>query len=86
VTTGFDRFTDRAVVAMRVDGELQDLAREVPEGATVEPVTIDSPGGCSILHHPVARARAVRPRGFESRLHVDHVPTLGGRRSGSALP
>ena len=35
-TTGTDLFgSDRSVVAMRVEGQEQDLFREVPDGATV---------------------------------------------------
>ena len=43
--TGFDLFTDRSVVAMRVDGELKDLAATVTGTETIEPITIDAPDG-----------------------------------------
>ena len=46
---GFELFTDRSVVAMRVNGELKDLAATVTESDVVEPVTIDSPDGLNIL-------------------------------------
>ena len=37
-TTGTDLFgDDKAVLVMRVDGDLWDLHREVPAGAVVEP-------------------------------------------------
>lgn len=72
MTTGFDLFTDRAVVAMRVDGELQDLAREVTDTHTVEPVTIDSEDGLAILRHSAAHvlAQAVQRINPEARLGI----------------
>ncbi|SFS18799.1 threonyl-tRNA synthetase [Agrococcus baldri] len=77
MTTGFDLFTDRAVVAMRVDGELQDLARELTETQTVEsgavePVTIDSPDGLDILRHSAAHvlAQAVQRVNPEAKLGI----------------
>ena len=59
VSTGLDLFgDDRRVVAMRVDGEAQDLSRPVPEGAAVEPILIDSPDGLAILRHSAAHVAA----------------------------
>ncbi|MFE1645083.1 threonine--tRNA ligase [Microbacterium sp. P01] len=43
---------------MRVNGELTDLASEVTEADTVEPVTIDSPDGLNILRHSAAHVLA----------------------------
>ena len=58
-TTAGERFAgDRDVVAVRVDGVLRDLAAEVPEGATVEPVRIDSADGRAILRHSTAHVMA----------------------------
>ena len=57
-STGFELFTDRAVVAMRVSGELRDLAASVAPGETAEPVTIGSPDGLSILRHSAAHVVA----------------------------
>ncbi len=56
--TGFDLFTDRDIVAMRVDGELRDLAATLTGTETVEAVTIDSPDGLSILRHSAAHVAA----------------------------
>ncbi|WP_317228680.1 threonine--tRNA ligase [Clavibacter sp. MX14-G9D] len=56
--TGFTLFSDRAVVAMRVGGELRDLAAEVVPGDVVEPVRIDSPDGLAILRHSAAHVMA----------------------------
>lgn len=69
---GFSLFTDRAVVAMRVNGELRDLAHEVLETDTVEPVTIDSPDGLNILRHSTAHvlAQAVQAINPEAKLGI----------------
>ena len=57
---------------MRVDGELLDLARDVPEGVTPEPVTIDSPDGLDILRHSAAHvlAQAVQTINPQARLGI----------------
>jgi len=49
---------DRSVVAVRVDGELKDLAYAVRAGDEVEPVAIDSDDGRSILRHSTAHVMA----------------------------
>ena len=46
------------VVAARVDGELRDLATELADGQSVEPVAIDSPDGLDILRHSTAHVMA----------------------------
>ena len=55
---GFALFPDRSVVALRVNGELKDLATVVAETDVVEPVTADSPDGLSILRHSTAHVLA----------------------------
>ena len=69
---GFSLFSDRSIVAMRVDGELRDLAAEVTETDTVEPVTIDSPDGLNILRHSAAHvlAQAVQRINPETKLGI----------------
>jgi threonyl-tRNA synthetase len=57
-TDGFALFPDRSVVAMRVNGELKDLAAVVDETDAVEPVSIESPEGLSILRHSTAHVLA----------------------------
>ncbi|MBC7518156.1 MAG: threonine--tRNA ligase [Microbacteriaceae bacterium] len=57
-TTGFALFTDRSVVAVRVDGQLRDLAAAVTVGELVEPVLLSSPDGLSILRHSAAHVAA----------------------------
>jgi len=55
---GFALFPDRSVVAMRVNGDLKDLATQVTDTDTVEPVTIDSADGLNILRHSAAHVMA----------------------------
>ena len=57
-TDGFALFPDRSVVALRVNGELKDLATTVTSTDAVEPVTIDSPDGLDILRHSTAHVMA----------------------------
>lgn len=69
---GFSLFTDRSIVAMRVNGELRDLAAQVTESDTVEPVTIDSEDGLNILRHSAAHvlAQAVQRINPEAKLGI----------------
>ncbi|MBB3158180.1 threonyl-tRNA synthetase [Microbacterium proteolyticum] len=55
---GFALFPDRSVVALRVNGELKDLATTVTADDAVEPVTVDSADGLSILRHSTAHVLA----------------------------
>jgi threonyl-tRNA synthetase len=77
--TGFDLFTDRDVVAIRVNGELRDLATTVTETDTVEPVTIDSPDGLNILRHSAAHvaAQAVQSINPQAKLGIGPPITDG---------
>jgi threonyl-tRNA synthetase len=77
--TGFDLFTDRSVVAMRVNGDLKDLAATVTATDTVEPVTIDSPDGLNILRHSAAHvlAQAVQSINPEAKLGIGPPVTDG---------
>jgi len=70
--TGFDLFSDRSIVAMRVDGELKDLAATVTDTQRVEPVAIDSEDGLAILRHSAAHvlAQAVQRINPEARLGI----------------
>ena len=76
---GFELFTDRSVVAMRVNGELKDLATTVTETDVVEPVTIDSPDGLNILRHSTAHvlAQAVQTINPEAKLGIGPPVTDG---------
>ena len=78
-TTGFVLFPDRSVVAVRVGGELRDLAAEIRAGESAEPVTIDSPDGLGILRHSAAHvtAQAVQSINPEARLGIGPPITDG---------
>jgi threonyl-tRNA synthetase len=78
-TTGFEVFTDRAVVAVRVDGELLDMASELRAGQVAEPVLIGSPDGLSILRHSAAHvmAQAVQAINPAARLGIGPPVTDG---------
>jgi len=79
VVDGFELFTDRSVVAMRVNGELRDLATTVTQTDDVTPVTIDSPDGLNILRHSAAHvlAQAVQTVNPEARLGIGPPVTDG---------
>ncbi|WP_060915253.1 threonine--tRNA ligase [Microbacterium oleivorans] len=55
---GFALFPDRSVIALRIDGELKDLATVVGTVDGVEPVTVSSPDGLNILRHSTAHILA----------------------------
>ncbi|WP_164983882.1 threonine--tRNA ligase [Cellulomonas endophytica] len=79
-TTGTDLYPGRRdVVVVRVDGELRDLHRELPAGAVVEAVTIDSPDGLSVLRHSAAHvlAQAVQEVNPAARLGIGPPITDG---------
>ena len=79
VADGFSLFSDRSIVAMRVNGELRDLAAEVAETDTVEPVSVESADGIAILRHSAAHvlAQAVQRRNPETRLGIGPPITDG---------
>ncbi len=70
--TGFDLFEDRSIVAMRVNGEVRDLATTVTDTDTVEPVTISSDDGLNILRHSAAHvlAQAVQSVNPDAKLGI----------------
>ena len=79
-TTGTDLFgDDKAIVAMRVNGQLQDLFRELPADAKVEPVRIDEPDGLNILRHSAAHvlAQAVQQINPDAKLGIGPPITDG---------
>ncbi|MDA8440235.1 MAG: threonine--tRNA ligase [Propionibacterium sp.] len=73
-TTGLDLFgDDKRIVAIRVNGDLVDLQREIPQGAVVEPVEVDSPDGLNILRHSTGHVTAQALQ----RLHADAKLGIG---------
>ncbi|GAA4155513.1 threonine--tRNA ligase [Gryllotalpicola daejeonensis] len=76
---GFELFPDRKVVAIRVNGELKDKATTTTADDVVEPVTIDSPDGLSILRHSAAHvlAQAVQQVNPDAKLGIGPPITDG---------
>ena len=73
---GFALFSDRSIVAMRVNGELRDLAARIAVGDSVEPVTIDSPDGLSILRHSAAHVLAQAVQGINPAAKLGIGPPI----------
>ncbi|WP_167504902.1 threonine--tRNA ligase [Streptomyces malaysiensis] len=72
-TTTADLFTgDRSIVAVRVGGQLKDLAYQPVEGDEIEPVEITSQDGLDILRHSTAHvmAQAVQELFPEAKLGI----------------
>ena len=71
-STGFTLFAEKTVVALRVNGELKDLAYSVADGDVVEAVHISSPDGLNILRHSAAHvlAQAVQTLNPEAKLGI----------------
>jgi threonyl-tRNA synthetase len=69
---GFQLFTERSIVAMRVNGELRDLAHKVRGGDVIERVEISSSDGLNILRHSAAHvlAQAVQNINPEAKLGI----------------
>ncbi len=71
--TGLDWYKNRRdVVAMNVNGTAKDLFEQIPEGATVEAITLDTEEGLSILRHSAAHvlAQAVQDVNPDVRLGI----------------
>ncbi len=77
--TGFELFSDRSIVAMRVNGELKDLAHQARVGDVVEGVEMSSEDGLNILRHSTAHvlAQAVQRLNPEARLGIGPPVTDG---------
>ncbi|KNH19874.1 threonine--tRNA ligase [Arthrobacter sp. ZBG10] len=79
-TTGAELFFERReVVVARVDGVLKDLDQELPNGASIEAVTIDSPDGLDVLRHSTAHvmAQAVQQLRPDAKLGIGPYITDG---------
>ncbi len=79
-TTGAELFFERRdVVVARVNGELKDLNQPLPEDASVEAVTIDSPDGLDVLRHSTAHvmAQAVQQLRPDAKLGIGPYITDG---------
>ncbi|MSY63426.1 MAG: threonine--tRNA ligase, partial [Actinobacteria bacterium] len=71
-STGFTLFTEKSIVAQRVNGELKDLAYTVTAGDIVEGIDIQSEDGLNILRHSAAHvlAQAVQTINPEAKLGI----------------
>ena len=79
-TTGLELFgDDQSVVAMKVNGATLDLAREVADGDTVEPVVMTSDEGLAIIRHSCAHvaAQAVQSLRADAKLGIGPPITDG---------
>ena len=78
-TTGFKLFESKSIVALRVNGELKDLAYTVVAGDVVEGVELSSPDGLNILRHSAAHvlAQAVQNINPEAKLGIGPPVTDG---------
>ncbi|NYE94288.1 threonyl-tRNA synthetase [Psychromicrobium silvestre] len=63
---------NRAIVVVRVDGELKDLHQPLTAGSVLEAVTIDSPDGLNVLRHSAAHvmAQAVQQLRQDAKLGI----------------
>ena len=71
-STGFTLFTEKNIVALRVNGDLKDLAYVVALGDSVEGIALESPDGLNILRHSAAHvlAQAVQTINPEAKLGI----------------
>ena len=71
-STGFTLFNDKSIVALKVNGELRDLAHTVQANDSVYGVRIDSEDGLNILRHSAAHvlAQAVQSINPEAKLGI----------------
>jgi threonyl-tRNA synthetase len=71
-STGFTLFSEKNIVALRVNGDLKDLAYSVAAGDSVEGVALESPDGLNILRHSAAHvlAQAVQTINPEAKLGI----------------
>ncbi|HOB03973.1 MAG TPA: threonine--tRNA ligase [Propionibacteriaceae bacterium] len=79
-TTGLELFgDDQSVVAMKVNGATLDLARQVADGDTVEPVVMTSDEGLAIIRHSCAHvaAQAVQSLRADAKLGIGPPITDG---------
>jgi len=77
--TGFELFTEKSIVAMRVNGALVDLAHLAQVGDVVEGVDISSPDGLDVLRHSTAHvlAQAVQRLNSDAKLGIGPPVTDG---------
>lgn len=73
---GFKLFTDKKIVAMRVNGQLRDLAYQVVEGDVIEGVHISSQDGLDILRHSTAHVLAQAVQSINPKAKLGFGPPI----------
>lgn len=73
---GFKLFSDRSIVAMRVNGELRDLAHRVSDSDIIEGVAISSQDGLNILRHSAAHVLAQAVQGINPNAKLGIGPPI----------
>ncbi len=79
-TTGLDLFgNDPQVVAVYVNGQVTDLQLELPDGASISPVMMDSEDGLAVVRHSAAHvtAQALQNLFAEAKLGIGPPITDG---------
>jgi threonyl-tRNA synthetase len=73
---GFKLFTDKKIVAMRVNGQLKDLASQVSENDIVEGIHISSQDGLAILRHSTAHVAAQALQSIDPNAKLGFGPPI----------
>ncbi len=73
---GFKLFSDKKIVAMRVNGQLRDLAHQVSQSDVVEGVHISSKDGLDILRHSTAHVAAQAIQSINPKAKLGFGPPI----------
>ncbi len=73
---GFKLFADKKIVAMRVNGQLKDLAHQVVDKDIVEGVHISSKDGLDILRHSTAHVLAQAVQSLNPKAKLGFGPPI----------
>ena len=61
----------KAAVAVRVNGELRDLTRNIEDNAAVEIITRDTPEGLEVIRHDTAHVFAEAIKELQKAISLD---------------
>jgi threonyl-tRNA synthetase len=75
-TTAGQALAAAGVVAARINGELRDLACELADGDSLDPVGIESPDGLAILRHSTAHVLAQAVQGLHDEAKLGIGPPI----------
>jgi threonyl-tRNA synthetase len=73
---GFKLFSDKKIVAMKVNGQLRDLAHQVAEKDVIEGVHISSKDGLDILRHSTAHVLAQAVQSVNAKAKLGFGPPI----------